>query len=79
MTLNGRRRRFDRSATGRKKNMRGMVGIAIGVVIVALGLAGLGAALAQMMSHANPNGTLISVGGLGVFAVACLFVLAMAR
>jgi hypothetical protein len=51
--------------------MRGTFGIVTGVVIIAIGLTGLGAALAQMMTHANPNGTLISLGGLGVFA-ACL-------
>jgi xanthine/uracil permease len=59
--------------------MRGLPGILIGVVIIALGLAGLGVALDQMMTHANPNGALISVGGLGVSAFVCLFLLAMAR
>ncbi len=59
--------------------MRGLPGILIGVVIIALGLAGLGVALDQMMTHANPNGALISVGGLGVFAIVCLFLLVMAR
>jgi len=59
--------------------MRGTVGMIIGIVIIALGLAGLGAALGQMMTHANPNGTLISLGGLGVFAVACLAMLGLAR
>jgi hypothetical protein len=59
--------------------MRGFVGILIGVVIIALGLAGLGAALAQMMTHADPNSALISIGGLGVFALVCLFFLVMAR
>ena len=59
--------------------MRGFVGILVGVVIIALGLAGLGAALAQMMTHADPNGTLISLGGLGVFVVVCLFLLVLAR
>jgi hypothetical protein len=59
--------------------MRGFVGILVGAVIIALGLAGLGVALAQMMTHADPNGTLISLGGLGVFAAVCLFLLVMAR
>lgn len=59
--------------------MRGFIGILIGVIIVTLGLAGLGVALAQMMTHADPNGTLISIGGLGVFALVCIFCLIMAR
>jgi hypothetical protein len=59
--------------------MRGTLGILVGILIVALGLAGLGAALAQMMTHADPNGALISLGGLGVFVVVCLFLAAMAH
>jgi len=59
--------------------MRGTIGILVGIVIVTLGLAGLGVALAEMMTHADPNGTLISIGGLGVFAVVCIFCLVMAR
>jgi hypothetical protein len=55
--------------------MRGTFGIVIGVVIIAFGLAGLGAALAQMMTHANPDGTLISLGGLGVFAASLVVML----
>jgi hypothetical protein len=46
---------------------------------MALGLAGLGAALAQMMTHADPNGTLISAGGLGLFLVMGLFLVVMAH
>ena len=48
--------------------MSGFVGIVVGIIIVAVGLGGLGVALAQMMTHADPNGTLISLGGLAVFA-----------
>jgi len=59
--------------------MRATVGILIGVIIIALGLAGLGVALAQMMTHADPNSSLIAAGGLGVFAVVCIFMLVMAR
>lgn len=59
--------------------MRGFVGTIIALVVVAVGLTGLGVALAQMTTHANPNGTLLSVGGLGVFLVACFAVVAMAR
>jgi hypothetical protein len=59
--------------------MRGTIGILVGIVIMALGLAGLGVALAQMMTHADPNGTLISLGGLGVFGAVCIFMLVMAR
>jgi len=59
--------------------MRGPIGILVGSGIIALGLAGLGVALAQMMTRANPHGDLISLGGLGVFAVVCLFLVSMAR
>ncbi len=59
--------------------MRGSLGILVGIVIIALGLAGLSIALDQMMTHANPNGPLISVAGLGVFAMVCVFLLVMAR
>jgi hypothetical protein len=59
--------------------MRGAIGIIVGIVIITLGLAGLGVALAQMMTHADPNGALISLGGLGVFAAVCVLLLALAR
>jgi hypothetical protein len=59
--------------------MRGIIGIVVGLVIIALGLGGLGVALAQMMTHANPNGALISVGGLGLFIAAMAVLLAGAR
>jgi hypothetical protein len=47
--------------------MRGAFGAIIGVVIVAVGLAGLGVALNEMMTHADPHTTIKAVGGLGVF------------
>lgn len=59
--------------------MRGTLGLLLGILIMALGLAGLGVALAQMMTHADPNAALVSVGGLGVFVVVCLFMLVMAH
>lgn len=59
--------------------MREIIGTAVGAAIVAVGLAGLGVALAQMMTHANPNGTMLSLGGLGVFAVTSLLLVILAR
>ncbi len=59
--------------------MNAVFGTFIGVVVIALGLAGLGVALAEMMTHANPNGTLISIGGLGVFGAAMVVSLILAR
>jgi hypothetical protein len=58
--------------------MRGTVGILVGVVIGAVGLSGLGVALGEMMTHADPNGALISVGGLAVFVVSMLFLVTVA-
>jgi hypothetical protein len=59
--------------------MRGTTTIFVGILVLVLGLAGLGLALAQMMTHADPNGALISVGGLGVFVVVSLFLAVMAH
>jgi NADH:ubiquinone oxidoreductase subunit 5 (subunit L)/multisubunit Na+/H+ antiporter MnhA subunit len=59
--------------------MHGLTGTVIGLIVTAIGLAGLGIALAQMMTHANPQGALFSVGGLGVFLVACFAVVALLR
>ena len=59
--------------------MRGTLGLIVGIVIITLGLAGLGVALAQMMSHADPHGALISIGGLGVFVVSALVLMVAAR
>ncbi len=58
--------------------MRGAIGIVIGIVIIAPGLGGLGLAFTQMMTHANAQSALTSVGGLAVFAAACLFLLLIA-
>jgi hypothetical protein len=59
--------------------MHGTPGTVIGVVVAAIGLTGLGVALAQMTTHTDPSGALLSVGGLGVFLVACFAVVAMLR
>jgi hypothetical protein len=59
--------------------MRATIGIFLGIVIMGLGLGGLGVALAQMMTHADPNGALISVAGLGAFVVAALVLMIAAR
>jgi hypothetical protein len=59
--------------------MRATIGIFLGIVIMGLGLGGLGVALAQMMTHADPNGALISIGGLGAFVVAALVLMIAAR
>ncbi len=59
--------------------MSGFLGIVVGIIIVTVGLGGLGVALAQMMTHADPNGTLISLGGLGVFAASVVVLLVAAR
>jgi hypothetical protein len=58
--------------------MQGTVGLLIGFVVGALGLSGLGVALAEMMTHANPNASLISAAGLVVFVVSSLFLATMA-
>jgi hypothetical protein len=50
--------------------MRGTIGFVIGILIAAIGLAGLGASLAEMMTHADPHGLLISLGGLVAFVLA---------
>jgi hypothetical protein len=59
--------------------MRATVGFVVGLIIMGLGLGGLGVALAQMMTHADPNGALISIGGLGAFVVAALVLMIAAR
>jgi hypothetical protein len=57
--------------------MRGTIGLIVGILIVAIGLAGLGASLAQMMTHADPHGLLISLGGLGAFLLAGIVTLVL--
>jgi hypothetical protein len=50
--------------------MRGTIGLIVGLIILAIGLGGLGASLAQMMTHADPHSMLISIGGLAAFVLA---------
>jgi hypothetical protein len=59
--------------------MRGTFGILIGVILFAIGLAGLGEALAQMMTHTDPHSALKAAGGLGVFVAIGLLSAFMAR
>ena len=59
--------------------MGGTIGFIVGLTIVVLGLGGLGIALAQMMTHADPHGALISIGGLGAFVLAALVLMIAAR
>jgi hypothetical protein len=59
--------------------MQGLLGTLVGIVVITIGLAGLGVALTQMMTHADPNGTLISLGGLGAFIVSLFVMLALIR
>ncbi|MEI9901654.1 MAG: hypothetical protein WDN31_17815 [Hyphomicrobium sp.] len=40
------------------------------MVLFAVGLAGLGFALEQLMTHADPNASLHAVAGIGAFLVA---------
>jgi hypothetical protein len=55
--------------------MRGTIGFIVGIIIAAVGLAGLGASLREMMTHADPHSLLISLGGLGAFVLASLITL----
>jgi hypothetical protein len=52
--------------------MRGTFGLIVGIVLFTIGLAGLGVALDQMMTHADPNSALKAAAGLGVFVVVSL-------
>ena len=52
--------------------MRGIFGVLVGIVLFAIGLAGLGFALDQMMTHADPNAAVKAVAGLATFVVVCL-------
>ena len=49
--------------------MGGILGILVGIVLIVLGLGGLGVTLHEMMTHASPHDTLVSIGGLGTFLV----------
>jgi hypothetical protein len=50
--------------------MRGAAGVLVGLVVFAIGLAGLAYALMQMTTHADPNSSLHAVAGLGTFVAA---------
>jgi hypothetical protein len=56
-----------------------MVGGVVGLIIVAIGLVGIGFGLEPMMTHANPNAMLISVGGLATAVVALLVTVYLLR
>jgi hypothetical protein len=55
--------------------MRGIFGIFLGTIIIAVGLGGLGEALFQMMTHADPNASMKAAAGLGTFLLAGLFMM----
>jgi hypothetical protein len=59
--------------------MSGTVGTITLLIVVAIGLTGLGVALAQMMTHSDPNSVLLSLGGLGVYLAASIFALIAVR
>lgn len=59
--------------------MRGTFGILIGIILLAVGLAGLGEALWQMMSHSDPQASMKAAGGLGVFVTVGLISMFLAR
>ena len=52
--------------------MRGVFGVFIGLILFAVGLAGLGFALDQMMTHADPNAGIKALAGLGTFVIVSL-------
>jgi hypothetical protein len=58
--------------------MQGTVGLFISLVIVALGLAGLGFALTNLMITGHPESALVPIGGLAVFVLACLSMMVVA-
>jgi hypothetical protein len=55
------------------------MGFLIGLIVMGLGLFGLGLALTEMMTHADPHGTVKTVGGLALFIVMSLLTLRFAR
>lgn len=59
--------------------MRGARGVLVGLALFVIGFAGLGFALVQMMTHADPNASVKAVAGLGTFVVACFASLAIFR
>ena len=58
--------------------MRGTFGILIGIIIVTVGLAGLGEALMQMMTHADPNSSMKAAAGLGTFILSAAVMMFLA-
>jgi hypothetical protein len=52
--------------------MRGFFGVLVGLVLFAIALAGLGVALNEMMTHADPNGAMKALAGLGTFVIVSL-------
>ncbi len=52
--------------------MRGVFGVLVGIVLFAVGLAGLGFALNEMMTHADPNAAMKALAGLGTFVIVSL-------
>ena len=52
--------------------MRGVFGVLVGLILFAVGLAGLGFALDQMMTHADPNAGMKALAGLGTFVIVSL-------
>lgn len=59
--------------------MRGTVGALVGFIILAVGLAGVGVALAPLMTHTNQHADLISLGGLGAFVASLVVMLLLIR
>jgi divalent metal cation (Fe/Co/Zn/Cd) transporter len=58
--------------------MRGTFGILIGFIIISVGLAGLGEALHQMMTHAAPDSSMKAAAGLGTFLLAAALMMVLA-
>ncbi|KAB2943673.1 MAG: hypothetical protein K8F92_13350 [Hyphomicrobium sp.] len=59
--------------------MRGTFGVLVGLVLFTIGLVGLGLALAQMMTQADPDMALKAVAGLAAYVLVCLASLAIVR
>lgn len=52
--------------------MRGVFGVLIGLILFTIGLGGLGFALDQMMTQADPNAAMKALAGLGTFVIVSL-------
>lgn len=59
--------------------MRGFFGMLVGIVLFAIGLAGLGVALHQMMTHTDPHAAAKALAGLGTFIIVSLLWVVMIR